>query len=532
MIKRLFLISCMAFIAMAGRAETHNVEVDGITYTVDTETGTAAVTGYTVRPVNVVILATVEYEGVDYPVTSIGKRAFYGRASVESVLLPDGLQCIEDSAFYGCRPMTSIALPKSLQSIGNYAFGMTHLQSIVLSEGLQSIGDHAFVNAYLQSIILPEGLQTIGYGAFESCPFLQSVTFPGSLQTIGEGTFLGCSSLQNIVLPEGLQSIGNSAFAYCDALQSLILPEGLQSIGDNAFNRSPLKGITCHAVIPPAICESTFNDAIYATAKLTVPEVAEDAYRAAEGWKLFYSSMIIESIAYTVRVETQTALVVDADAGIREANVLATVEYEGVDYPVTAIGSFAFYDCSALQSVALPEMLQTIGYYAFQDCSALQSITLPERLQDIYGSAFSGCPLKDITCHSATPPAIDDNTFDEETYGEAVLTVPAGTRVLYQTTLGWSNFFDKVTVDGIVYNMDAEAMSAAVVGYEGALANAHVLESIHHEDLEYAVVAISEKAFAYCSSLQSVILPEGVQTIGDYAFSYCSALQSATLSEG
>ena len=510
MIKRLFLISCLAFIAMAGRAETHNVEVDGIAYTVDTEMGTAAVTGYTVRPVNVVILATVEYEGVDYPVTSIGKRAFFGRASVESVLLPDGLQCIEDSAFYGCRPMTSIVLPKSLQSIGNHAFARTKLQNIVL----------------------PEGLQAIGYGIFLSCTSLQSVTFLGSLQTIGKETFYECISLQSIVLPEGLQSIGNSAFEYCSALQSITLPSTLQSIGSYAFADSPLKGITCHAVIPPAISDDTFEEWIYASAKLTVPEGTEDAYRAADGWKLFYTSMAIESIAYTVDVETKTASVVDADPGIREADILATVEYEGVDYPVIAIGSSAFYDCSALQSVALPEMLQTIGFYAFQNCSALQSITLPERLQDICGSAFSGCPLKEIVCHSATPPAIDDHTFDADIYSEAVLTVPAGTRVLYQSAFGWSNFFDKVTVDGIVYNMDAEAMSAAVVGYEGALANAHVLESIHHEGLEYVVVAISEKAFANCSSLQSVILPEGVQTIGDYAFSYCSALQSVTLSEG
>ncbi len=536
MIKRLFLVSCMALAALAGRAERHNVEVDGITYMVDTETGTATVTGYTVRPVDVVILATVGYEGTDYPVTSIGKRAFFGRASVESVLLPDGLQCIEDSAFYGCRPMTSIVLPKSLQSIGNHAFARTKLQSIVLPEGLQTIGlgtfwtcdslqsvtflgslqaigREAFYECFsLQSITFPEGLQSIGDYAFAYCTSLASVTLPEGLQSIGSMAFRGCSALQSINIPEGMAHISGAAFEECTSLQSIIFPSSLQAI-DGSFLDCPLKNITCHAVTPPAISEYTFDAVTCVMANLTVPSEAETAYKEAEGWKLFYTSFVSDNVIYFCDPQTCTATVAGYTGNLVKANIPQTIDFQGSQYAVTAIDGGAFGGCTSLEEITLPEGLAEIGSSAFIGCTSLAA----------------------VTCHALVPPMPDSyylfssNPFDADTYNKAVLSVPADTRKLYQAASVWMDFFEKVTLDDIVYSVDREAMSAVVVDHENTPANASVLAAVEYEGSAYNVVAIGDQAFYNCMSLASVTLPEGLQSIGNKAFYYCDALKSITL---
>ena len=60
-------------------------------------------------------------------------------------------------------------------------------------------------------------------------------------------------------------------------------------------------------------------------------------------------------------------------------------------YPVTAVGNYAFYDCSGLTGVSLPATVTTIGKDAFNGATALASITLPEGLASLGSGAFEEC---------------------------------------------------------------------------------------------------------------------------------------------
>ena len=51
----------------------------------------------------------------------------------------------------------------------------------------------------------------------------------------------------------------------------------------------------------------------------------------------------------------------------------------------------AFYDCTSLTSVTIPDSVTSIGNYAFYDCTSLTSVTIPDSVTSIGDIAFYGC---------------------------------------------------------------------------------------------------------------------------------------------
>lgn len=112
---------------------------------------------------------------------------------------------------------------------------------------------------------------------------------------------------------------------------------------------------------------------------------------------------------------------------------------------ITSIESDAFIGCNALADITIPEQVKTIGDRAFANCSALTSIVIPGNVETVGGYAFAGCSkLADIVVERNTPPTIQSTTFSNF---KATLTVPYGTKALYETAVGWKNFTNIVEME-------------------------------------------------------------------------------------
>ena len=83
----------------------------------------------------------------------------------------------------------------------------------------------------------------------------------------------------------------------------------------------------------------------------------------------------------------------------REVTVPST--FNGL--PVTGIGDSAFYNCTGLTSVTIPDSVTSIGQYAFYGCTGLTSVTIPDSVTSIGSYAFYGCTgLTSVTFENTT----------------------------------------------------------------------------------------------------------------------------------
>lgn len=186
--------------------------------------------------------------------TTIGQYAFWQCVNLESINLPDSVTSIGNFAFDGCTKLGSdstvpFSIPKSLTKLGNNAFSACPaITTVVIPEGVEKINDKAFMNdTGLTSVLMTGGsLTEIGVSAFEGCTALTEVSIPNGVTRIGATAFKNCSALTRVVIPATVTTIGKDAFLGCGNVQFFVVPGSYAEkwLEDNGLTSSKLLTIT------------------------------------------------------------------------------------------------------------------------------------------------------------------------------------------------------------------------------------------------------------------------------------------------
>ena len=202
----------------------------------------------------------------------------------------------------------------------------------------------------------------------------------------------------------------------------------------------------------------------------------------------------------------------------------SSVTYNGTIYSVTSIGVLAFYNCSGLTSVTIPNPVTEIGYSAFSGCRGLTSVTIPTSLKTIGERAFKDCQSLTSVAIPNSVTTIGESAF----YNCSALTsVSIGNSV---SSIGNSAFYGCGGMTSIVVasgntTYDSRGNCNAII----ETASNTLIAGCCNTVIPGTVTAIGDDAFAYCSGLTRVTIPISVTTIGHDAFRYCKGLSSVTI---
>ena len=518
--------------------------------------------------------------------TKIGNGAFEDCSSLKDVTLESGIVSIGNNAF-GFTAVTSIVLPDTITTLSGNPFGGCPIEKIeVLAEGadiffdeetktlynadknilyyqttvstgafivpdtISSIMPGAFAGSHISSITLPSSFTKIEDGTFRNCTELKSITIGKNITYIGANAFEGCTSLESIVFEQGgtqALTIGAKAFKDCTSLKSLTIPHRLRDggekivktvyiswidmydeqefmcggpgIGANAFENTGIETIDCEESAASGI-----SDAAYRGYTLSI---ADGAFRNCTKLTVAKLPSFMSTSGEFYNKEDIIKLPDPFDNDLIWE--LETKQYE-------YIGNYAFYGCTKLTTVELPEQIgimydfgfaansnAKLGEHAFENCTSLVNFgfkndgkySWPSYIVSAQSYAFANAGLKEVIMPKA----------EKEFGGEVQYSI--GDYAFY----GCKNLVNFELHGQMSYLSDG---GSPVLG-EYAFAECTALKSV----IFYDMYAVMESAFENCTSLAKVKMTfrdsniwtplTEFRCVGTNAFKNCSALTSAEL---
>jgi hypothetical protein len=467
-------------------------------------------------------------------VLKLTEDIFKSKENLTSVIIPSECKEIGENAFNGCKNLIDVEIPKGLTNIGAFAF------------------HDAFQHSDSESAItfeIPYSVKSIGEGAFGGCTSITNFNGNGSplikywsqaivynktlicvlpkvirpiiditqnidknITRLGEKCFYKCENLRRVDISENITEIGNNAFEGCKNLREVHFHGSLPNIGTTIFGVIDDIRDDFKIFIPEDKLKDYYNKDIngilqyYSRYIHPMPAATNSLiYYSTEEYKIPIPTVKTDKKLnsftkeyYYIATSTSSQTLINIPSSYFQKN--RTVTDVILNENVKMISTKAFFDCSSLKYIYLPDTITGLYDGCFCGCISLTNIHIPSRCIYFGDSIFYGCVnLKEFNTYpnASTINSISDDGRCYITNNKLQLFAPG----------------QLSTYKELHYTIPIGITEISKSAFKGT--------AIVEITLQPTTTTIGESAFEGCTKLERIYDWSGVTAIGKAAFSGC-----------
>lgn len=315
-----------------------------------------------------------------YASTAATKKFYLDGTSTTTITIPEGITEIKKYAFYKHSYLTKISLPSTVSSVGTYAFayctGLTDF--VALPATPPSTTSYTFNNTTISSVNLyvASAAAATAYGAADRWKDFatRSTTFEGECGDSGDNITFVLNFAEHSLTLAGfgaMDTYGSSSprapwYTFKDDINTISIGSGITTLGAYAFN-------DCFNVTSVSI----------PTSVTTMASSVFDDCKALTSYS--YAGTIANWLGITFSSSSSNPMYY-----VKKCFVNGSTEVKDLVVPngTTAIGNYAFYQCSGLTSVTLPASLTSVGTAAFSTCTNIANTNFLGTIDQWCGITF------------------------------------------------------------------------------------------------------------------------------------------------